>query len=134
MKTLREAVTTDAHEPADAQADGRAFRRYHVPLPVLVRDAGARRGRMTTALIADISLSGLVFLSPRAHAPGTQVEVQIALAGHTFLVGAVVRRTQCVLLPGRRVWRCAVQFLRGEEAARFVPRLARYLHVRSLRD
>lgn len=137
--TLHESMTagTSGAGPEKGPADGRAFRRFAVSLPVLVQaqDAGpARRARTATALVTDISLSGLVFLSPRAYAPGALIEVQIALAGHTHLVGAVVRRGQCVFLPGRRAWQCAAQLLRGDEAVRFIPRLARYLHARAAKD
>lgn len=90
--------------------------------------------RRSTVLVTDISLSGLTFYSPNTYLPGSRLEVQMMLGAQTYLVEAVVRRGQFVALPGRRAWQCAVQLLRGEEAAQFVPRLARYLYAQGARE
>jgi hypothetical protein len=116
---------------AGGPSEQRAFRRYGVNLVVLVQPvdahAQARRGAMISAVVTDLSVSGLVFVSPRPHPPGSQVDVQISLGAHVFLVRAVVRRSQILTLPGRRTFQCAAQLARGEAAARFVPAVARYL-------
>ncbi len=112
----------------------RAFRRYPVTLPVVVCPLlpAGERGRWTrrsTVLVTDISLSGLTFLSPNTYLPGSHLEVQMTLGAQTYFVEAVVRRGQCVTLPGRRSWQCAVQILRDDRAIQFIPRLARYLYA-----
>lgn len=135
---LHEAMR-DAPPPSENARPYRAFRRYPVSLPVLVcplLPAGGR-GRWTrrsTVLVTDISLSGLTFWSSNTYLPGSRLEMQIALGAQTYFVEAVVRRGQFISLPGRRSWQCAVQLLRGEEAAQFVPRLARYLYALGARE
>lgn len=113
----------------------RAFERYKVSLTVLVQPvpedgAGARRGGMVSAIVTDLSLSGLVFVSRRPHPPGSIVEVQISLGAHVYLIHAVVKRSQVLALPGRRAFQCAAQLVRGEAVARYIPALARYLYCR----
>jgi len=117
----------------DCSDQRRAFQRYPVSLTVLVQPAaedgaGARRRGMTTAVVTNASLSGLVFVSARPHPPGSLVEVQISLGAHVHLVRAVVRRSQVLALPGRRAFRCAAQIVRGDGVTRFIPALARYLY------
>lgn len=124
---------------AGARREQRAFRRYGVSLAVLVQPApgasvpgesargAARRGATVSALVTDLSVSGLVFVSARPYPPGSLVDVQISIGAHVFLVRAVVRRSQVLSLPGRRAFQCAAQLARGEAAARFVPAVARYL-------
>ncbi len=130
---LTEAMR-DTPLPHESARTGRAFRRYPVSLPVVVcplLPAGGR-GRWTrrsTVLVTDISLSGLTFLSPHTYLPGSRLEVQMTLGAQTYFVEAVVRRGQCVVLPGRRSWQCAVQLLRDDRATQFIPRLARYLYA-----
>ncbi len=118
-------------EPSEQR---RAFRRYAVNLTVLVQPAaegeGARRRGMTTTLVTDVSLSGLVFVSSRPYPLGSLVEIQISLGAHVHLVRAVVKRSQLLALPGRRAFRCAAQFVRADSVARFIPTLARYLYLR----
>ncbi len=133
---LREAMR-DPMPPKERSSESRAFRRYAVTLPVVVSPlvpeaelTRGRRARRATALITNISLSGLTFLSPTTYLPGTRLSVQIALGAHTYLIEAVVRRGQYVCLPGRRAWQCSAQILRGDEAVRFIPRLAHYLYGR----
>ena len=137
---LREAMQAPMM-PGEKTADSRAFRRYGVTLPVvvcpLVPDEEllhGRRARRATALVTNISLSGLTFLSPTTYLPGARLCVQIALGAQTYLIEVVVRRGQSVALPGRRAWQCAAQILRGDEALRFIPRLARYLYAQGARD
>lgn len=113
----------------------RAFQRYQTSLTVLVQpapedSAGARRGGMVSAVVTDVSLSGLVFVSRRPHPPGSIVEVQISLGAHLYMVQAVVKRSQVLALPGRRAFQCAAQLVRGESVARYIPALARYLYQR----
>ncbi len=130
----------DPMPPGEKSAESRAFRRYGVTLPVvvcpLVPDeelTRGRRARRATALVTNISLSGLTFLSPTTYLPGTHLSVQIALGAHTYFIEVVIRRGQSIALPGRRAWQCAAQILRGDEAVRFIPRLARYLYARGSR-
>ena len=137
---LREAMQ-DPMPPGERSANSRAFRRYGVTLPVVVCPLvqeeelpRGRRARRATALVTNISLSGLTFLSPTTYLPGTRLSVQIALGAHTYVIEAVVRRGQYVALPGRRAWQCAAQILRGDEAVRFIPRLAHYLYARGTRE
>ena len=116
----------------DRSGQRRTFQRYPVSLTVLVQPAegvgGLRRRGMTTALVTNASLSGLVFVSNRPHPPGSLVEVQVSLGTHLHLVRAVVRRSQILTLPGRRAFQCAAQFVRGDSVPRFIPALARYLY------
>lgn len=118
----------------DRSGQRRSFQRYAVSLTVLVQPAeegdGARRRGMTTAVVTNVSLSGLVFVSGRPHPPGSLVEIQISLGAHIHLVRAVVRRSQILALPGRRAFQCAAQFVRGDSVARFIPALARFLYLR----
>ena len=129
--TLEEALKGSA-------ADKRAFRRYRVSMAVLVQavpDEGsawserqnARRHPTLSVVVSDLSLSGLVFVSPRAFPPGCLVDLQFSLGAHVYPVRAVVRRSQVVALPGRRVFQCAAQLVRGESVTRFIPAVARYL-------
>lgn len=123
---------TLAEAMKDRSDQRRAFQRYAVSLAVLVQPAedgvGARRRGMTTAIVTNASLSGLVLVCARPYPPGSVVEVQISLGAHIHLVRAVVRRSQVLALPGRRAFRCAAQLVRGEEVTRFIPALARYLY------
>ncbi len=123
---------TLAEAMKDRSDQRRAFQRYAVSLAVLVQPAedgaGARCRGMTTAIVTNASLSGLVLVCARPHPPGSVVEVQISLGAHVHLVRAVVRRSQVLVLPGRRAFRCAAQLIRGEEVTRFIPALARYLY------
>ncbi len=116
---------------AGGPSEQRAFRRYGVSLAVLVQPvdahAQARRSATVSAVVTDLSVSGLVFVSPRPHPPGSLVDVQISLGAHVFLVRAVVRRSQVLALPGRRTFQCAAQLACGEAAGRFIPAVARYL-------
>jgi len=128
MTTALSEATTDRSEQR------RAFQRYAVSLTVLVQPAedgaGARRRGMATTVVTNVSLSGLVFVSSRPHPPGSLVEIQISLGAHLHLVRAVVKRSQVLVLPGRRAFQCAAQFVRGDGVARFIPTLARYLYLR----
>lgn len=129
----------DAPPASESARTERAFRRYPVSLPVVVcpllpEGGRGRWVRRSTVLVTDISLSGLTFYSPNTYLPGSRLEVQMTLGAQTYLVEAVVRRGQFVALPGRRAWQCAVQLLRGEQAAQFVPRLARYLYAQGARE
>ncbi len=120
--------------------DQRAWRRYPVSMTVLVRRVPEQNGRseweqarrcpVISGLVTNISLSGVVFVSPRPYAPGSLVEIQISLGANTYPVRAVVKRGQVLLLPGRRVFQCAAQMVRGEEADRFIPTVAKYLQRR----
>lgn len=125
-------TTTFAEAMKDRSDQRRTFQRYPVSLAVLVQPAedgpGARRRGMTTAIITNASLSGLVFVSARPYPPGSLVEVQISLGARVHLVRAVVRRSQVLALPGRRAFRCAAQLTRGDSVTRFIPALARYLY------
>ena len=137
-EAMREAMR-DAPPAGESARENRAFRRYSVSLPVLACPLLPEGGRgqwtrRSTVLVTDISLSGLTFLSPNSYLPGSRLEVQIALGAQTYCVEAIVRRGQFIALPGRRAWQCSVQLLRGEEAARFVPRLARYLYAQGARE
>lgn len=129
-------MTTALSEAVKGRADQRrAFQRYAVSLAVLVQPAEdegavARRGGMTTTVVTNVSLSGLVFVSSRPHPPGSLVEIQISLGARVHLVRAVVRRSQILALPGRRAFQCAAQFVRGDSVTRFIPALARYLYLR----
>ena len=114
----------------------RAFQRYRVSLTVLVQPEAEngvrRRAGVTTALVTNASLSGLVFVSSRPHPPGSLVEIQVSLGAHVHRVRAVVRRSRTLTLPGRRAFECAAQLVRGEEVTRFIPALARHLYQRRL--
>ncbi len=135
---LNEAMR-DAPPASENARPHRAFRRYPVSLPVVVcpllpSGGRGRWMRRSMVLVTDISLSGLTFYSSNTYLPGSRLEVQMMLGAQTYFVEAVVRRGQFVALPGRRAWQCAVQLLRGEEAAQFVPRLARYLYAQGARE
>ncbi len=98
----------------DRPEQRRAFQRYVVSLTVLVQPmaedgAGARRGGMAAAVVTDVSLSGLVFVSRRPHPPGSLVEIQISLGAHVYLIRAVIKRSQVLALPGRRAFQCAAR-------------------------
>ncbi len=125
-----------------AAGDQRAWRRYPVCLTVLVQrileDGVARSERETarrcpnvSVIVTDISLSGLVFVSSRPYPPGSLVEIQVSLGANVYPIHAVVKRSQVMLLPGRRAFACAAQFVQGEAVARFIPTVAKYLHRRS---
>ena len=139
---LREAMRDTLLDPRnDPPNNSRAFRRYAVTLPVVVCPlvpeeelTRGRRARRATALVTDISLSGLTFLSPTTYLPGTPLQVQIVLGAQAYWIEVVARRGQFVALPGRRAWQCSAQILRGDEAVRFIPRLARYLHAQGSRE
>lgn len=133
--TLGEALKGSA-------ADKRAFRRYRVSMAVLAQAVpeensartdreNARRHPTVSVVVSDLSLSGLVFVSPRPFPPGCLVDLQFSLGAHVYPVRAVVRRSQVLALPGRRAFECAAQLTRGESAARFIPAVARYLAGRS---
>ncbi len=128
---MRSRPAADDSPDAGGQREQRAFRRYGVSLAVLVQPVAApaptRRGATVSAVVTDLSVSGLVFVSNRPYPPGSLVDVQISLGAHVFLVRAVVRRSQVLALPGRRAFQCAAQLARGEAAARFVPAVAQYL-------
>lgn len=120
----------------DRPEQRRAFQRYVVSLTVLVQPmaedgAGARRGGMAAAVVTDVSLSGLVFVSRRPHPPGSLVEIQISLGAHVYLIRAVIKRSQVLALPGRRAFQCAAQLVRGDTVARYIPAKARYLYRRT---
>ncbi len=120
----------------DRPEQRRAFQRYAVSLTVLVQPmaedgAGARRGGMAAAVVTDVSLSGLVFVSRRPHPPGSLVEIQISLGAHVYLIRAVIKRSQVLALPGRRAFQCAAQLVRGDSVARYIPAMARYLYRRT---
>ncbi len=127
--SLSEALT-------ERSGQRRAFQRYPVSLTVLVQPAPEngvlRRRGVTTALVTNASLSGLVFVSNRPHPPGSLVEIQISLGAHVHRVRAIVRRSQILTLPGRRAFECAAQLVRGEEVTRFIPALARHLYQHRL--
>lgn len=119
-------------------SDKRAFRRYRVSMAVLVQAVpeggstrtereNARRHPTVSVVVNDLSLSGLVFVSPRPFPPGFLVELQFSLGAHLYPVRAVVRRSQVMDLPGRRVFECAAQLVRGGTVERFIPAVARYL-------
>ena len=129
--TLEEALKGTA-------ADKRAFRRYRVSMAVLVQAVpeegsartereNARRHPTVSVVVSDLSLSGLVFVSPRPFPSGCLVDLQFSLGAHVYPIRAVVKRSQVVALPGRRVFHCAAQLVRGENAVRFIPAVARYL-------
>ncbi len=127
-------MTTSLRESVKAPSDQRrTFQRYAVSLAVLVQPAvedgaGTRRRGMATAVVTNVSLSGLVFVSTRPHPPGSLVEIQISLGAHVHVVRAVVKRSQLLALPGRRAFQCAAQLVRGDSVARFIPALAHYLY------
>jgi len=116
----------------------RAFQRYPVSMTVLVQridDDGiayterekARRAPTASVVVTDISVSGLVFTATRPHPPSAVVEIQFCLGTRVFQIGAIVRRVQVLSLPGRRAFRCAAQFVCGEDIAEFIPAVAKYL-------
>ena len=123
-----------------ASGDQRAFRRYPVNMAVLVRRvpdetgrsdwAVVRRSPTASGLVTNLSLSGVVFVSPRPYAPGSLVEIQFSLGASIYPVRAVVKRGQVQWLPGRRAFECAAQFVRTESVTGFIPTVAKYLHRR----
>lgn len=124
-----------------AEEDQRAFKRYQVNMTVLVQlvptdgemgpeRQSARRSPLSSVVVTDLSLSGLVFVSSRAYALNSVVEIQFTLGANVHSVRAIVKRSDMLSLPGRRAHCCAAQLVRGEGVSRFIPAVAKYLHHR----
>ena len=138
MKANNESGMNESiYDTARLTEDGRRkFRRYPVNLLALVKplsapdaDSGDTAVRLVqrTAVVFEISMTGVVFVSPVSYTLNSVVELQITLGAVSYTVQALVRRCGLHPLPGRRAFACSVQFVRGEQIAQFVPAIAKYI-------
>jgi hypothetical protein len=85
-------VPTHAIRPVEER---RAYARAKLSLPLrLVRIAGKRENKQQTLRTANISSSGVLFLSPQRIEPGTPIEIQVCLVDRPLGQGTVRMMTE----------------------------------------
>ena len=131
------SMNESVYDAVRLSEDGRRkFRRYPVNLSALVKplaapdaDSADTAARLVQrpAVVIEISMTGVVFVSPGSYSLNSVVELQITLGAISYTVQALVRRCDLHPLPGRRAFACSVQFVRGEHISQFVPAIAKYI-------
>jgi hypothetical protein len=96
-------VPTHAVRPVEER---RAYTRAKLSLPLrLKRIAGQRELKQQSLRTANISSSGVLFLSPQQIDPGTPLEIEICLVDRPFGRGTVRMRTEAHVVRAERAER-----------------------------
>ncbi len=126
-------------EQTTETGNARVFKRITIHFTVLVKllydiDKGCPKPSTTsfTAVVTNISMSGLGLESAEAFEVGTYLLVKITVALKTFELPVVVRHCAVVKRPGRKIYSCGVQLVKSPACSEFIPALAKYLIARGL--
>ena|SRR5579884_2655833 len=129
-----------AHSPLDILRgepnDKRSWRRFNIELTILVEPVSedepepelrSARSKQRTALVTDISVNGLFFVSPADYPIDSLVDIQLTLGTQSYSLRGLVVRHEVRELPGRSAHGCAVQFVRTESVKMAIPAIANYI-------
>ena len=115
--------------------DNREWRRFNIELTILVEPVNeddeptpkAARPRQSTALVTDISLNGLYFISAVVYPIDSLVDIQLTLGTQRFELRCLVCRAEDKELPGRTAHGSGVKFVRTESVKAAIPAIANYI-------
>lgn len=120
-----------------APGDQRKFVRFEIRMSVFVTDVPAkdspdslwyrRRSREQPAVVTNLCVGGLFFLSETAFEVGSQVWISLVFNGKTAPVRALVRRQTTQLREGKRLFGHGIQFMRSDFANESLPKVVAYL-------
>ena len=120
--------------------DKRRFQRFDIGMPVLVRQVVNEaahalmrnnvKASQRTALVKDISMTGLYFLAAVKFAVGDVVELQMTLGARTYKINALIVRVSVHQLPGRESYGAGVQYVKSPAIDTVLPAIANYLRSR----
>jgi hypothetical protein len=123
----------------DAAQMERKFKRFDIQFTVLVKPmtyvdnhVQTTSSSQVTAIVTNVSMSGMGFESAVAFDVDTSLLVVITVALKTFELPVVVRRCSQQQRPGRTVFTCGVQYVKSPSTTEFIPTLAKYLQARGI--
>jgi hypothetical protein len=115
--------------------DKREWRRFNIELTILVEPVTedddpmpkSARPRQSTALVTDISLNGLYFISAVVYPINSLVDIQLTLGTQRFELRCLVCRAEDKELPGRTAHGSGVKFVRTDNVKVAIPAIANYI-------
>jgi hypothetical protein len=120
-----------------APGDQRKFERFEIRMSVFVTDVPTkdspdslwyrRRSREQPAVVTDLCVGGLFFLSETSYEIGSQVWVSLVFNGKTSPIRALVRRQNSQLREGKRLYGHGIQFVRSDFATDALNKVVAYL-------